>query len=98
MQVQYEPTILKQFIEDNFDVATLVKVGFLKKEHKKDYFEIAKRICTFFDYKTIYEYGATPIRAHLSYDGDRPQHVNEKGELKDEPFVTVIPSIYDKLY
>lgn len=98
MKTDYDLKILKQFIDENFDIKTLVKVGFIKKEIKKDYLAIANRICVFFGYETIYEYGTNEIRAHLSYDGDRPKHVNEKGELKEEAFITVMPSIYDKLY
>lgn len=54
---------------------------------KGDYKAQAKRVCDFFGYKTVYEYGAKEFRVHISYaDGKRP---------KGEPFVTVIPSIYD---
>lgn len=97
MKTDYDQKILKDFIDDNFDIKSLIKVGFLKKELGKDYIAIADRICTFFGYKDIYEYGAVEIRAHLSYDGDRPKHIDENGELKEEPFITVIPSNYDKL-
>ena len=49
-----------------------------------------------FGYKTIYEYGAEKIRAHLSYSpGHRPLHVDEEGKLKEEPFVTEIGGIYE---
>ena len=98
MKTDYDPKILKDFINDNFDINTLIKVGFLKKKWGKDYLSIADRICTFFGYKEIYEYGSKEIRGHLSYDGDRPKHVNENGELKEEPLITVIQSKYDKLY
>jgi len=98
MKTDYDPKILKDFIDDNFDIKTLIKVGLFKKERRKDYLSMADRICTFFGYADVYEYGAKEIRGHLSYDGDRPKHINEKGELKEEPFITVIPSNYDKLY
>lgn len=70
-------------MEEFFDLDYLVKYkiwGFSKKI-RYDY----KTICDFFGFKTIYEYGAEEVRCHLSYDGERP---------KDEPFVTVIESIY----
>jgi len=97
MKTDYDKNILKKFIEDNFDIKTLVKIGFLKKEIKKDYIKIADRICTFFGYDEIYEYGKNEIRAHLSYAGDRPLHIDENGELKEEPLVTVIKSTWDDL-
>lgn len=97
MKTDYDPKILKQFIDDNFDVNSLIKVGFFNKEIKKDYLALADRICTYFGYENVYEYGAKEVTVHLSYAGDRPQHVNENGKLKEEPFITVIPSIYDKL-
>ncbi|GAF73905.1 unnamed protein product, partial [marine sediment metagenome] len=53
------------------------------------------KICAFFGYETVFEYKSKEVKVHLSFVGDRPLHVNEKGELKEEPFVTVIPSIYD---
>jgi len=53
---------------------------------KGDYEAQAKRVCDFFGFKTVYEYGAEEIRCHISYGGKRPP---------DEPFITVIPSIYD---
>jgi len=96
--MDYDPKILKSFIDENFDIKGLVRVGFLGKEIKKDYLAIADRICTFFGYEEIYEYGKEIIVAHLSYDGDRPKHINSNGELKEEPFITIIPSSWDSLY
>ena len=72
-------------MEEFFDFATLKKAGFYGKEIKKrDYKAQAERVCKFFGYKTVYEYGAKEIHAHVTSD-DRLPH---------EPFVTVIPSIY----
>lgn len=49
---------LRQFIEDHFDFQTLKKVGFFEKGIRKtDYEKIAERVCRFFGYKSIYEYG-----------------------------------------
>lgn len=78
--------ILKRFMKEHFPFGAMRKAGLFTKEMKNDYQAQADRICTFFGYKTIYEYGATEIRCHISYIGERP---------KDEPFITVIPSIYE---
>jgi len=62
-------------------------------------------LCKFFGYQTIFEYGTKEIRCHLTFvDPDcpagiktaRPLHVDKEGELKEEPFITVIPSWLDK--
>lgn len=94
MKLSDEDRILKNFLEEHFDFATLKKVGFFGKDIKKnDIHAQAARICQRFAYKTVYEYGTKEIRAHISYaDGHRPQHVDEAGELKEEPFVTVTKS------
>ena len=78
--------LLKNFIEEFFDFDELEKVGLFKGINKTDYKGQAKRLCRFFGLKTIYEYRAKPMRAHITYTkGHRP---------KNEPFVTEIPSIY----
>ncbi len=81
--------ILKDFLDEHIDFYTLRKVGFFPKDMKKtDIHGQAKRICEFFGYKTVYEYGAKAIYAHISYaDGHRSMHVDEQGELKTAPFV-----------
>jgi len=78
--------LLTKFMQEFFPFAELKKVGFFTKEMKNDYQAQADRVCEFFGYKTVYEYGADEVRCHLSYVGERPE---------DEPFVTVIPSIYE---
>jgi len=79
--------LLKNFIEEFFDYDELQKVGFWKGISKTDYKSQAERICKYFGLKTIYEYGAEPMKAHLTYaKGHRP---------KDEPFVTEFTSIYE---
>lgn len=70
-----------------FPFSDLRKVGFFTPEMRGDYEAQAKRVCEFFGYKTVYEYGKDEVRGHLSYD--RPE---VRG---NEPFVTIIPSIYD---
>jgi hypothetical protein len=89
--------LLKNFLEEFFDFYALRKVGFFKKEMKKiDIHGQAARICKHFGYETVYEYGAKKIIAHISYaDGHRPQHIDQNGELQQEPFITEIGGIYD---
>lgn len=87
--------LLKSFIDEFFPLKELFKVGYFTKEMKGDYPAMAKRICDYFGYKTVYEYGSKEIRCHVSYAGGRPQHINENGELKEEPFITLIPNIYE---
>ena len=74
-------------MQEFFPFSPLRKAGFFTKEMKGDYDAQANRVCTFFGFETVYEYGAEEITAHLSYaENKRPI---------DEPFVTVIPSIYE---
>lgn len=96
--------VLKNFLEEFFDFDELVEIGFFKEEMRCDYKAQADRICKFFGYETVYEYRAKEVRAHITYaDPDdisgigtsRPLHVNENGDLKQEPFITIIPSIYE---
>ena len=89
-------TTLKNFIEENFDFEELVKVGIFKKEMKGNYKIQANKICRYFGYKTIYEYGSKNISCHISYAKDeRPLVVDKNGRLRETPFVTEIKSIYE---
>lgn len=85
--------VLETFMKDNFPFGELKKAGFFTKEMKGDYEAQSKRVCEFFGYKSVYEYGAKEIRLHLS-----PVHVdlfiNNKGELASDPFITVIESLF----
>ncbi len=78
--------VLKRFMLEHFPFTPLRKAGFFTKEMRGDYKAQAKRVCERFGYKTVYEYGAEEVRCHVTYAGKRPEN---------EPFVTVIPSIYD---
>jgi hypothetical protein len=78
--------VLKRFMEEFFDFKELVKVGLFTKEMKGDYKAQAEKICHYFGYESVYEYGAKEIRCHLTFVGKRPDN---------EPFITVIPSIYE---
>lgn len=51
-----------------------------------NYLAQAKRVCEYFGYKTVYEYGVKEVKCHITFSGERP---------KTEPFITVIKSIYE---
>ena len=86
--------VLERFMKEFFPFTQFKNIGFFTKEMKGDYEAQAKKVCDYFGYKTVYEYGAVGCRVHLSLD--RPiTSINEKGELEQEPFVTVIKSIYE---
>lgn len=80
-------TLLGRFMREFFPFSELRKVGFFTPEMRGDYQAQAKRVCDFFGYQTVYEYGKDEVRGHLSYD-----HPEARGNT---PFVTIIPSIYD---
>lgn len=88
--------VLERFMKEFFPFAALKKIGLFTKEMKGDYPAQAKRICTWLGYETIYEYRATEIRCHISYTDDEPLlSISPDGKLKERPFITVIPSIYE---
>lgn len=51
--------VLKRFMKEFFHFPTLCKAGFFTKEMKGDYKAQAERVCKFFGYETVYEYGLT---------------------------------------
>ena len=85
--------LLKKFIDEQFPIKELFKIGYFTKEMKGDYQAMSKRICSHFGYETVYEYGAKEIRCHISLD-DIKHHVDVNGVLQTEQFITVITSIY----
>jgi hypothetical protein len=87
VMVKTQDPLLKSFMQEFFPFSECLKIKFFTKEMRGDYEAQAKRVCWFFGYKTVYEHGAKEIRGHLSFDT-----VEARG---NEPFVTVIPSIYD---
>jgi hypothetical protein len=79
--------LLKKFMKEFFNFNELQKAGFFTKEMKNDYPAQAERICHFFGYKSVFEYGSEEIRCHISYaKGNRPE---------GEGFITIIPNIYE---
>lgn len=80
--------VLKRFIKEVFPTfAQCVKFGLFKPEMKNNYYAQALRICQFFGYKSVFEYGSEETICHLSYE--------QGHEPPDHKFITVIPSIYD---
>jgi len=80
------PNLLKDFMEEFFDFKTLKKIGLFKKDMKKDDYEAqASRICQYFGMESIYEWRKDEIRCHISEVNPDPK----------DPFVTVLPSIYE---
>ena len=77
--------VLKRFMKEFFPFGPLKKAGFFTAEMKNDYYAQAKRVCVFFRYKTVFEYGSSEIRCHISIANPSPE----------DPFITVIPSIYE---
>jgi len=96
-------------MEEFFPFDLFLEIGFFSEEIRGNHEAQAERVCQFFGYDTVYEYGSKPIRCHISYPqpnelepkdqeqgyGGRPLHVDEDGQLKPELFITEIPSIYD---
>lgn len=85
---------LKNFMTEHFPFDDFLSIGFFTKEMRGDYQSQADRVCEYFGFETVYEYGVEEIRCHLTYGKERPLHVNESGELRQEPFVTVIPGTF----
>ncbi len=79
---------LEDFVKKHFPYAPLKKAGFFTAEMRNDYKTQAKRVCTYFGFKSIFEYGVEEIRCHISYaegQDPRPIVVNDKGELERPP-------------
>lgn len=76
---------LKNWMKEFFPFAPLLKAGFFTKEMRGDYEAQAQRVCKFFGFKSVYEYGKDEIKCHISEANPSP----------DKPFVTLIPSVWD---
>jgi hypothetical protein len=95
MEQKESQLLLKSFMQEHFPYSEFKKIGMFTKEMRNNYQAQADVICKHLSLNTIYEYGKDEIRCHLSFAGGRPLHIDDNGELKTEPFVTVIKSIYD---
>lgn len=90
-----EPDLLEKFMKEFFPYSIFRKEDFFTKEMKGDYEAQAKKVCDFFGFKSVYEYGSITCRCHITFAGDRPLVVTGNGELEPEPFVIEIESIYN---
>ena len=79
--------VLERFMKEFFPFDHFLEMGFFTEEMRDDYQAQADKVCHFLGYETVFEYGAKPIRCHISYD---PEHMPE-----DAKFITEIPGIYD---
>lgn len=79
---------LKNFMEEFFEFDGLVECGFFKEGMRGDYKAQAEKVCFFFGYDSVYEYGTTTIPCHISFEGKRPEGF--------EDFVTVIKPWYEE--
>jgi hypothetical protein len=72
-------------MKEHFHYPSMEKAGFFTKEMKGNYEAQSKRVCDFFGFETVYEYGKDEIACHIS--SVKPS--------KDDPFITVVSSIYE---
>jgi hypothetical protein len=87
--------VLERFMREFFPFGEFKKIGFFTKEMKGNFPAQAKRVCDFFGYQTIYEYGAKKISCHISWDQGHWMSVSPQGILEEKPFITEIPGIYE---
>lgn len=81
-------------MKEFFPYGEFKKAGLFTKEMKNDYEAQAKVICNRLGLNSIYEYGKDEIRCHISFE-EPTTYINEQGQLKTEPFITIIKSIYE---
>ena len=61
MKLTSKKKTLENFMKEFFPYNNFKKIGLFTKEMKGDYEAQAKRVCLFFGYETVYEYGAKEI-------------------------------------
>ena len=98
--------VLVNWMKEFFPYAEFKKAGIFTKEMRGNYKAQAEHICRLLNLKSIYEYGREEIRCHITYanpdcplgidTNGRPLTIDDHGKLRAEPFVTVIPSIWDE--
>jgi hypothetical protein len=81
-----DPELLKRFLEEFFDFDGLCVSGFWGEELRDNHYGQAKRICTFFGLTSIYEYGSSEVRCHITEDEP----------TREKEFVTVFKNIYEE--
>ena len=90
-----EDKVLMNWMKEFFPYAEFKKIGFFTKEMRGNYQAQAERVCNYFGFNSVYEYGQKEIRCHISYGDNRPLNIDQNGTLKSEPFITAIPSVWD---
>lgn len=98
--------VLMNWMKEFFPYSQFRKAGIFTKEMKGDYKVQSEHICRMLGLNSIYEYGKEEIRCHITYanpdcpagicTNGRPLNVDVNGKLKPEPFITVIPSVWDE--
>ena len=67
---QEKDKVLERFMKEFFHFPSLCKAGFFKPEMKKDYKAQAERVCRFFGFKTVYEYGVSARHIDHGFTGE----------------------------
>lgn len=80
------PEILERFMKEFFPFQKFCKIGFFTKKMKNDYYAQAKKVCEFFEYKTVFECGSKQIKCHISH---------AKRKDREQGFITTGKNIYD---
>lgn len=100
--------VLANWMKEFFPYGEFRKAGVFTKDMRGNYKVQSEYICKILGLKSIYEYGKDEIRCHITYanpdcpigicTNGRPLTINNSGFLKDEPFITIIPSIWNDQY
>ena len=79
--------VLKRFMKEHFSYSYFRKIGVFAKDDKNDYYKQAVKLCHWFSYKSIFEYGSQSFSCHITYlEGKRPDGT---------PFIEHFKSIYE---
>jgi len=99
-------SVLANWMKEFFPYAEFKRAGIFTKEMRGNYEMQANHVCLLLGLNSIYEYRKEEIRCHITYvnpdcpfgidtDG-RPLKIDHTGKLRSEPFISVIPSIWDE--
>lgn len=79
--------VLKRFMQEFFPYTEFKKIGLFTKEMRGDYYSQAQKVCHYFGFTSVFEYGSRQINCHITYvEGFRPEN---------EGFISTIKSIYE---
>lgn len=82
--MEKEQQKLKDFIETHFDFYGMNEAGFWPKGTRRtDYDKIAARVCQFFGFESVYEYGRIEMNKQTETvsTGSFPAQISKEGEL-----------------